>query len=152
MAVYAAQIDRLDQGVGRILAALRSRDMDGNTLIMFLSDNGGCAEFLAEDGSMPQPARYGGILPDGSAVQVGNIPGMRPGGPQTFMSYDLPWANASNTPFRRFKRWTHEGGISMPFIHELARQDHRARNRTLSRSSHRHNAHLPGRRRRRTPE
>ena len=56
MAVYAAQIDRLDQGVGRILDALRSRDMDGNTLIMFLSDNGGCAEFLAEDGSLPQPA------------------------------------------------------------------------------------------------
>ena len=116
MAVYAAQIDRLDQGVGRILDALRSRDMDGNTLIMFLSDNGGCAEFLAEDGSLPQPARYGGINPDGSQVHVGNIPGMRPGGAQTFMSYDLPWANASNTPFRRFKRWTHEGGISMPFI------------------------------------
>ena len=116
MAVYAAQIDRLDQGVGRILDALRSRNMDGNTLIMFLSDNGGCAEFLAEDGSMPQPARYGGVNPDGTQVQVGNIPNLRPGGPQTFMSYDLPWANASNTPFRRFKRWTHEGGISMPFI------------------------------------
>ena len=65
MAVYAAQIDRLDQGVGRILDALRSRGMDGNTLIMFLSDNGGCAEFLAEDGSMPQPARYGGVNPTG---------------------------------------------------------------------------------------
>ena len=116
MAVYAAQIDRLDQGVGRILDALRSRNMDGNTLIMFLSDNGGCAEFLAEDGSLPQPARYGGVNPDGTQVHVGNTPGLRPGGPQTFMSYDLPWANASNTPFRRFKRWTHEGGISMPFI------------------------------------
>ena len=116
MAVYAAQIDRLDQGVGKILDALRSRNMDGNTLIMFLSDNGGCAEFLAEDGSLPQPARYAGVNPDGTAVRMGNIPGLRPGGPQTFMSYDLPWANASNTPFRRFKRWTHEGGISMPFI------------------------------------
>jgi arylsulfatase len=83
---------------------------------MFLSDNGGCAEFLAEDGSLPQPARYGGVSPDGTPVVVGNIPGLRPGGPQTFMSYDLPWANASNTPFRRFKRWTHEGGISTPFI------------------------------------
>ena len=116
MAVYAAQIDRVDQGVGRILAALRSAGVDGDTLIMFLSDNGGCAEFLAEDGSMPQPARYGGVNPDGSPVVVGNIPGLRPGGAQTFMSYDLPWANASNTPFRRFKRWTHEGGISTPFI------------------------------------
>ena len=116
MAAYAAQIDRMDQGVGRILAALRSAGVVDNTLIMFLSDNGGCAEFLAEDGSMPQPARYGGVNPDGTPVVVGNIPGLRPGGPQTFMSYDLPWANASNTPFRRFKRWTHEGGISTPLI------------------------------------
>ena len=116
MAVYAAQVDRVDQGVGRILAALRSAGAYDNTLIMFLSDNGGCAEFLAEDGSLPQPARYGGVSPDGTPVVVGNIPGLRPGGPQTFMSYDLPWANASNTPFRRFKRWTHEGGISTPFI------------------------------------
>ena len=116
MAAYAAQIDRMDQGVGRILAALRSSGVVDNTLIMFLSDNGGCAEFLAEDGSMPQPARYGGVNPDGTPVVVGNIPGLRPGGPQTFMSYDLPWANASNTPFRRFKRWTHEGGISTPLI------------------------------------
>ncbi|CAI7989176.1 Arylsulfatase [Geodia barretti] len=114
--LYAAQIDRMDQGVGRILEALRSGGVVDNTLIMFLSDNGGCAEFLAEDGSMPQPARYGGINPDGTPVVVGNIPGLRPGGPQTFMSYDLPWANASNTPFRRFKRWTHEGGISTPLI------------------------------------
>ena len=116
MAVYAAQIDKLDQGVGRILAALRTRGMDENTLVMFLSDNGGCAEFLAEDGSLPQPARYRDTAPDGTPVHVGNVPGMRPGGATTFMSYDLPWANASNTPFRRFKHWTHEGGISTPFI------------------------------------
>ena len=116
MAVYAAQVDRVDQGVGRILAALRSAGVDDNTLIMFLSDNGGCAEFLAEDGSLPQPSRYSGTNPDGTPVVVGNVPGLRPGGAETFMSYDLPWANASNTPFRRFKRWTHEGGISTPFI------------------------------------
>ncbi len=116
MAVYAAQIDRMDQGVGRITDALRRHGVDDNTLVMFLSDNGGCAEFLAEDGSMPQPARYRGNNPDGSTVRVGNVPGLRPGGPSTFMSYDLPWANASNTPFRRYKRWTHEGGISTPFI------------------------------------
>ena len=116
MAAYAAQIDRMDQGMGRILAALRSAGVDDNTLIMFLSDNGGCAEFLAEDGSMPQPARYGGVNPDGTPIVVGNISGLRPGSAQTFMSYDLPWANASNTPFRRFKRWTHEGGISTPLI------------------------------------
>ena len=116
MSVYAAQIDRVDQGVDRIMASLKAHGMERNTLIMFMSDNGGCAEFLAEDGSLPQPSRYRGTNPDGTIVRVGNIPGLRPGGPQTFMSYDLPWANASNTPFRRFKRWTHEGGISTPFI------------------------------------
>ena len=116
MAAYAAQIDRMDQGVGRILDALRAAGAYDNTLIMFMSDNGGCAEFLAEDGSLPQPARYGGVNPDGTPVVVGNITGLRPGSAQTFMSYDLPWANASNTPFRRFKRWTHEGGISTPLI------------------------------------
>ena len=116
MAVYAAQIDRVDQGVGRILDALRASGAYDDTLIMFMSDNGGCAEFLAEDGGRPQAARYGGVLPGGESVRVGNARGERPGGALTFMSYDLPWANASNTPFRRFKRWTHEGGISTPFI------------------------------------
>ena len=116
MAVYAAQIDRVDQGVGRILDALRANGEYDDTLIMFMSDNGGCAEFLAEDGETPRPARYGGALPGGERVRVGNVRGARPGGPLTFMSYDLPWANASNAPFRRFKRWTHEGGISTPFI------------------------------------
>ena len=116
MAVYSAQIDRLDQGVGKIVSALRRAGADSNTIIMFLSDNGGCAEFLAEESSQPQPHRYMGPNPDGTPLVLGNIRELRPGGAQTFMSYDLPWANASNTPFRRFKRWTHEGGISTPFI------------------------------------
>ena len=116
MAVYSAQIDRLDQGVGKIVSALRCAGADSNTIIMFLSDNGGCAEFLAEESSQPQPARYRGPNPDGTRLVLGNTRELRPGGAQTFMSYDLPWANASNSPFRRFKRWTHEGGISTPFI------------------------------------
>ena len=116
MAVYSAQIDRLDQGVGKIVSALRRAGADSNTIVMFLSDNGGCAEFLAEESSQPQPHRYIGPNPDGTPLILGNIRELRPGGAQTFMSYDLPWANASNTPFRRFKRWTHEGGISTPFI------------------------------------
>ncbi len=116
MAVYAAQIDSLDQGVGRIRAVLRANGVEGNTIIMFLSDNGGCAEFLVEDGDRPEPQRYRGPNPDGTPIILGNIRGLRPGSAQTFMSYDLPWANASNSPFRRFKHWTHEGGISTPFI------------------------------------
>jgi arylsulfatase len=113
MAVYAAQVDRMDQGVGRILKALREKGLENNTLVMFLSDNGGCAEFLQEDGSVQDlifPTRKGEI------VHAGNIPGVMPGPEQTYMSYDLPWANASNTPFRMFKHWVHEGGISTPLL------------------------------------
>jgi len=93
MAVYAAQIDRLDQNIGRIMAKLRQLGLEENTLVMFLADNGGCAEELR-----------------------GNKPDRMPGPPDTFMSYGLPWANASNTPFRLYKHWIHEGGISTPFI------------------------------------
>ncbi len=116
MAVYAAQIDRVDQGVGRILAKLQELGVEDNTLIMFMSDNGGCAEFLAEESNRPEPSQYSMPNADGSQVTVGNIPNLRPGPGTTFMSYDLAWANASNSPFRLFKRWTHEGGISTPLI------------------------------------
>lgn len=113
MAVYAAQIDRMDQGVGRILAALKASQSYDNTLILFLSDNGGCAEFLSENGWVD---RYSDWTPDGRPMRVGNDPDLIPGGPHTFMSYDLPWANASNAPFRLYKHWVHEGGISTPLI------------------------------------
>lgn len=114
MAVYAAQIDRMDQGIGRILSKLRELEIEENTLVMFLADNGGCAEFLREDGPVE---RYASLpAPDGSPLQVGNRANMRPGAATTFMSYDLPWANASNAPFRLYKHWVHEGGISTPFI------------------------------------
>ncbi|MCY3711306.1 MAG: arylsulfatase [Caldilineaceae bacterium] len=113
MAVYAAQIDRMDQGVGRILAALEASQLDENTLILFLSDNGGCAEFLSENGWVD---RYSDWTPDGRPMRVGNDPNLLPGGPHTFMSYDLPWANASNAPFRLYKHWVHEGGISTPLV------------------------------------
>jgi len=93
MAVYAAQIDRLDQGIGRILQKVHEMGADENTLIMFLADNGGCAEIVDR-----------------------GKPGVPPGLPDSFMSYGIPWANASNTPFRLYKRWVHEGGIATPFI------------------------------------
>jgi len=49
-------------------------------------------------------------------MRFGNIPGLMPGPETTYMSYDLPWANASNTPFRLYKHWVHEGGIATPMI------------------------------------
>ena len=113
MATYAAMIDRMDQGIGRILAKLDALAITDDTLIIFLSDNGGCAEFLAEDGWVNG---YVPSLPDGRAVLIGNHIGLRPGPADTYMSYDLPWANASNSPFRLYKHWVHEGGISSPCI------------------------------------
>lgn len=113
MAVYAAMIDSLDQNIGRVLARLKHHGIHDDTLILFLSDNGGCAEFMAEDG-------WGKFYPDrhndGRKIEIGNRPDLRPGGDLTYMSYDLPWANVSNAPFRLFKHWVHEGGISTPLL------------------------------------
>jgi arylsulfatase len=113
MAVYAAQVDRMDQGIGQILGALKETGVEENTLVLFLSDNGGCAELLKEDGpfqSLVYPTRKR------ENIRAGNIPGVMPGSEETYMSYDLPWANLSNTPFRLFKHWVHEGGISTPLV------------------------------------
>jgi len=113
MAVYAAMIDRMDQAVGRVVAALRRLGQLDDTLILFLSDNGGCAELMAEDG---WTKFWPDQVADGRKIAMGNRPGLRPGGPLTFMSYDLPWANVSNAPFRLFEHWVHEGGISTPLV------------------------------------
>jgi len=113
MAVYAAQVDRMDQGIGKIIAKLAERGIQENTLVIFLSDNGGCAELLREDGNIGSAPPY---TRDGRPVRIGNTREVMPGTDDTFMSYDLPWANASNTPFRLYKHWVHEGGISTPFI------------------------------------
>jgi len=113
MAVYAAQVDRMDRSIGKLIQSLKKRKNFDNTLIFFLSDNGGCAEFLAEDGFLQ---RFPKETADGRKVTLGNIIGKRPGDAQTFMSYDLPWSNVSNAPFRLHKHWVHEGGISTPLI------------------------------------
>jgi len=113
MAVYAAQVDRMDAGIGRIMAALRESGVEQDTLVLFLSDNGGCAELLREDG---QRAREWPITREGKPMRFGNIAGLMPGDATTYQSYDLPWANASNTPFRLYKHWVHEGGIATPLI------------------------------------
>ena len=113
MATYAAQVTAMDRSVGTVLDALRRGGVIEHTLVLFLSDNGGCAELLREDGrneSAPPLTR------DGRPVRVGNAPGLLPGPADTYMSYDLPWANASNTPFRLYKHWVHEGGIATPLI------------------------------------
>lgn len=99
MAIYAAQIDAMDQGIGRIKEALAETGELEDTLFLFLSDNGGCAE----------GGPYGWDGPLGTEDDVGDD--MQP-----ISSYGRYWANVSNTPFRRYKHWVHEGGIATPLI------------------------------------
>jgi arylsulfatase len=94
MAIYAAQVTRMDAGVGRIVDVLEANGILEDTLILFLSDNGGCHEEIHRGD--PDPATFG---TDAS-----------------FESYGRPWANVSNVPFREFKSWVHEGGIATPLI------------------------------------
>ncbi|MBK9171229.1 MAG: arylsulfatase [Bryobacterales bacterium] len=116
MEVYAAQVDRMDQGIGRIVAALRESEAEENTLILFLADNGGCAEELRENPRQPRARHVPEKTRAGEPVQLGNDPQVMPGPENTYQSYGIPWANASNTPFRLYKHWVHEGGISSPLI------------------------------------
>ena len=116
MAVYAAQVHSMDRGVGVILNRLRQLGIEEDTMVMFLSDNGGCAEFLAEDYNKPDKMRFNIPTRRGRPVYIGNTPTHAPGPEQTFMSYDRPWANVSNSPFRYFKHYVHEGGVATPLI------------------------------------
>ncbi|MEM7231556.1 MAG: arylsulfatase [Planctomycetota bacterium] len=92
MAVYAAMIVRMDRNIGRVLKKIEELDETDNTVVLFLSDNGACAEAWHATPDVP------------------------PGPLESYRTVDLPWANASNTPFRKFKMGTHEGGIATPFI------------------------------------
>jgi arylsulfatase A-like enzyme len=132
MEVYAAMVDSMDQGIGRIVDALQRNEQYDDTLIFFLQDNGGCAEGfgrrprggITERPNAPTyPPMTEGELQtemaptqtrDGYPVVMG--PGIMPGPADTYIGYGEGWANVSNTPFREYKHWTHEGGISTPLI------------------------------------
>lgn len=133
MEVYAAMVDCMDQGIGRIVKKLEDKGIIDNTLIFYLQDNGGCAEEFGFRGEIQPSHKDVGVddlvpmgeyelqtnmVPrytrDGQPVLVGK--GLKPGGAETYLGYGKPWANASNTPFRLFKHWVHEGGISTPLI------------------------------------
>lgn len=92
MAVYAAMIDRMDQNIGRVIAKLKELGEFDNTLILFLADNGGCAE------------------------NENKTPDIAPGAVESYRTVGAPWANASNTPYRKFKKTDYEGGNCTPFI------------------------------------
>ncbi|MEZ5274793.1 MAG: arylsulfatase [Opitutaceae bacterium] len=106
MAVYAAQIHRMDWNIGRVIATLKERGVFENTLVFFLSDNGGCAEPYSDLG--------GGTFEAINKPHAGGAGG--PAHPEDGSSYGTGWANASNTPFRRYKARLNEGGIATPLI------------------------------------
>jgi len=131
MEVYAAMIDIMDQGVGRIITALEKKGILENTIIFYMHDNGGCAETLDTDQpEIPLTTKQklkatfaaDSILlekkptytRDGDYVRSGR--GVVPGEANTWSTYGVEWANVSNTPFREYKQFTHEGGIASPLI------------------------------------
>ncbi len=115
MEVYAAQVSRMDAGIGRLLDRLTELDRLENTIVIFLSDNGGCAEELDRD-FVEAFVALGDRTKQGEPVVAGNVVGVMPGPESTYASYGRPWANLSNTPFREYKHWVHEGGISTPLL------------------------------------
>ena len=96
MAVYAAMIDRMDQNIGRLINKLKSNGQYDNTMIVFISDNGACAESVNTK-----------LLSD---------PEKKIGERGSYHIYGEGWANASNTPFKKYKHYMHEGGIVTPCI------------------------------------
>jgi arylsulfatase len=120
MEVYAAQIDRMDQGIGRILAALERNGRLDDTLVIFLADNGACAEDIPQDVTIDELVEKLMIARrttrSGEPVHFGNDVTRMPGPENTYQSYGTAWANLSNAPFRLYKHWIHEGGIATPLI------------------------------------
>ncbi len=108
MAVFAAMVGHVDAGVGRIVSHLKKTGDFENTLILFLSDNGACYEW--------GPFGFDGRSRVGKTVLYTGDALRRLGGPDTHLSYGSAWANLGNTPFRLYKHFTHEGGISTPLI------------------------------------
>lgn len=107
MAIYAAMIDRLDQQIGRVVADLKAANELDNTLIVFTSDNGACFEW--DPFGFDIKSSNQNILHTGDMLD-------EMGGPGTFHSVGSGWANSSNTPWRLYKHFNHEGGIASPGI------------------------------------
>jgi arylsulfatase A-like enzyme/predicted esterase len=96
MAIHAAMIHRMDLEIGRVFNQIKVMGQWENTLVLFLSDNGASAEIMVRDD--------------------GHDPTLPPGSAGTYLCLGPGWSTVANTPFRRHKTWTHEGGISTPLL------------------------------------
>jgi arylsulfatase A-like enzyme len=114
MAVHAAMIDRMDQGIGQVIDALKKNGQYDNTLIVFLSDNGcsneDCQNYSPGENDRPDMTR------SGEAMVYPHNKEVLPGPETTYASLGAHWANVSNTPFRFWKAKSYEGGICTPMI------------------------------------
>jgi arylsulfatase len=131
METYAAMVDAMDQGIGKILKTLEENGELENTVIIYMHDNGGCAELEGSDipeipltdeqktlnpipvdfiqmNKKPEYTREGKFVRSGRGVMAGAA--------DTWMAYGPEWANVSNTPFRLYKSYVHQGGIASPLI------------------------------------
>jgi len=116
MAVYAAMIDHMDQAIGRIIGALKATGSLDDTLIIFTNDNGACSEHLSGNAWNTANNVLAWAKENGKAISVGDNMDVETGGPLTFHSVGRNWANAQNTPLRRYKANVHEGGACVPCI------------------------------------
>ena len=113
MAVHAAMVDRMDQGIGRIISTLKETGQFDNTLILFLSDNGASPEDCSKYGEgFDRP----GETRDGKKIIYPIYKRIMPGPQTTFSSIGLRWANVANTPYRYAKEDSYEGGVRTPLI------------------------------------
>ncbi|MHC4877395.1 MAG: arylsulfatase [Planctomycetota bacterium] len=103
METYAAMVDRMDRGIGRVLASLDKSGVADNTVVMFLSDNGGCASW-----PNGRPGQEEGFIEYNNGIPVGDGRG--------YEFVGKGWGWAQNAPFRQFKTWCYEGGIATPMI------------------------------------
>ncbi|MEE8450868.1 MAG: arylsulfatase [Thermoguttaceae bacterium] len=116
MAIYAAMVDHMDRAVGRIVDALRRTKQLENTLIVYFHDNGACSEHLGGNGWNTANNVLAWAKANGKTVAVGDVYDVPMGGPLTYGSVGHNWANAQNTPLRRYKSNVHEGGACTPAI------------------------------------
>jgi arylsulfatase len=107
MAIYAAMVDQMDRNIGRVVDRLIQDNALDDTLIIFLSDNGACAEW--DPWGFDIKSSPNNVLHVGDQIET-------MGGPGTFHSVGSGWANACNTPWRLYKHFNHEGGINSPCI------------------------------------
>lgn len=114
MAVHAAMIDRMDQGIGKVIDALEKNGQLDNTLILFMSDNGcsneDCQNYPEGENDRPAETR------DGRKIVYPRNKEVLPGPETSYASVGAKWANVANTPFRFWKAKTYEGGICTPMI------------------------------------